>query len=297
MDLNVWWIGLIVVVIVLAVAIVVARSRAAERRERWHRQQRYNLEDTGQRVPLAEPAPDAPPGAPIGEMGVGSDSRRAPTLLETLRAEELSDEPLAASPESSPPAVLGRIVDTPDGEMVLTTPPFALREAILTSRAGRYFNRLSRRVPPWVVCCPKVRLESLLTPTAPDNRNAADWAAWRRRVRWRSVDIVLVDRRAWRPILAIVFRVPANRPVARALAGDQDRMLDEVFITVGLPFVRVSGAFEQDWALILPHIEQAILPTTDDEAQQDVRATAEPISPEAAVNLLKLDEDKGWLLG
>ena len=292
-----WWIALIAVAIVLAVAAVVARKRSIVQRERWDRQSRYRIEDTDERIPLAEPRDSSASAAEIPKVTLVTEPRRAPTLLESLRASEQPNKPASAPSTSPAPPVLGRIVDTPDGEIVLTTPPFTLRDAVLMPRAGRFFNRLSRRVPAWVVCCPKVRLEALLTPTAPDNRDPTDWAAWRRRVRWRSLDIVLIDRRTWRPLLAIVFRLPSNRPVARALGGNQDRMLDEVLTTVGLPLVRVNGTFEQDWPLIQPYVEQAILQSADEEAMPDVQASAEPISPEAAVNLLRLDEDKGWLLG
>ena len=179
--------------------------------------------------------------------------------------------------------------------MVLTTPPFALRRSMLGRKVGRYVNRLNLRVPAWVVCCPKVRLDAVLTPTAPDGREAADWAAWRRRVRWRSFDVLILDRRTWRPIVAVVFDHSPGTPDARAIAGGQDRMIDEVLGAVGLPLLRLSGEFASDWPLIHPYIEEAILPSTDDEKQAEERA--QTIAPDAAVNLLRLDKDQGWILG
>lgn len=104
----------------------------------------------------------------------------------------------------------GRLVHTPDGEMILTRPPFALKGNVFSSRVGGYVNGLSRRLPAWVVACPRIRMDSLVTPTPPDGRDPTDWSTWRRRVRMRSIDILLCDRRDWKPLLAIMLERPAQ---------------------------------------------------------------------------------------
>jgi hypothetical protein len=197
--------------------------------------------------------------------------------------------------------VTGRLVNTPDGEMILTTPPFALRGPLFPGRSGRFVNMLMRRVPAWVAVCPKVRLDALLTPTRPDGRDPADWREWRRRVRVRSVDLVLCDRRDWRPVVAVVFD-PRPAVDARAIAGGQDRIIDEVLAGVGLPLLRLSGVFEKDWPVIKPYVDELILPSVDERrvieasyAQGRVEGAGGD-EEGGAVNLLRMDDSRGGIL-
>ena len=214
-------------------------------------------------------------------------------------ATSIARESAAAIPESAAPPVLpsfsGRMVSTPDGEMILTTPPFALRNAIFSNRSGRFVNMLARRAPAWVMVCPRVRLDALLTPTKPDGRDPADWREWRKRVRVRSVDLVLCDRRTWRPLVAILFDKTRNID-ARKVAGGQDRMIDEVLGAAGLPLLRLSGEFERDWPLVKPYVEESILPHMTDEQVLDASMRTERVSGEGAVTLLRMDQEKGWVL-
>lgn len=265
------------------VGVVMWRRQATEkRRSQDERRKRFSIPETTERVPLApEKAPESAP-APIEDLPL-PDSRRS---VHT------------PAPRSK---VTGRIVNTPDGEMILTTPPFVLREAIFSQKIGRFVNGISRRSPAWIVVCPKVRLDTLITPTSPDGRDPADWREWRRRVRMRSVDLVIVDRRTWKPLLAVAF-VHADidaRKIAGGAAGANptgaDRIIDEVLHHVGLPFLRLSGDFEQDWPVIKPYIEDTILPAiSDDHAALADRPA--PVDGDSAVTLLRMDGQKGWLL-
>lgn len=258
-------------------------ARAAEARRR------YAVQDTGERVPLAIDRRTPAAAAPVAEIAPVSNPLRRPGAAPDPDAPPLSDAPVGEG------AVTGRLVNTPDGEMILTTPPFALREAIFTGRSGRFVNLLMRRVPAWVVVCPKVRLDTLVTPTRPDGRDPADWREWRRRVRLRSVDLLLCDRRTWRPVLAILFDARAV-PDARRIAGGQDRMADEVLHAVGLPLLRLTGDFERDWPVIKPHVDDLILPHVDDERVLDAGFAPARIDEGGAVNLLRMDDSRGGLL-
>ena len=279
------WILGIIGVAVFAAAIYAIATSGPKARAREERRRRFYLEETGERIDLAGEPEGTPSLPPIGEVAPSHEmpsrgAEAAPAVVETQ------------DPRPSRKA-LGRLVMTPDGEAILTTPPFELREAIFTHKSGRYVSALYRRVPPWVVVCPKVRLDALLTPTAPDGRDAEDWRTWRNRVRVRSVDFVLCDRRTWKPLLAVV--IDGAHSDAHKVGGGKDRIIDEVLGAVGLPFVRGTGRFVDDWPMIRPHVEHAILPAPDETetVQPDEGGRARP---NGAVAMLRMDEHKGWLL-
>jgi hypothetical protein len=304
-----WVLGILVLAIVATLVYAVAhrpeKQRAAEARKR------YALDALdATRIPLAEEKPAAPV-TPIAETNgtfIFSDDRTTPRTVNSNWLGDLAreDTGLAKVIAPEPAAVGGRLVQTADGESVLTTPPFSLRPQMLSNRLGRYTNGLSKRLPAWIVACPRVRLESLVTPTPPDGRDAADWSQWRRRVRVRAIDVVICDRRTWQPIVAIMLK-PANKfsrksgtngtVTALTLGGGQDRMIDEVLSHVGLTLIHGSGKIAEDWPLIEPYLEQAILKTPSEEelllATEDTHGRPDP---EAAVKLLRMDDDKGWLL-
>ncbi len=283
-----WALLILGLLIVAGAAVVVLRSKSADQRAVEDRRRRFALKDTGERVPMAPergPAP-APSAADSG----------APIFAPTLAATDINPPAELAPPPRPPaPAFTGRMVSTPDGDMILTSPPFTLREAMFSNKSGRFVNMLSRRAPAWVVVCPRVRLDALLTPTKPDGRDPADWRDWRKRVRVRSVDLVLCDRRTWRPLVAILFDSPRGTDV-RKVAGGRDRMIDEVLASVGLPLLRLVGEFDHDWPLVKPYVEESILPHMTDEQVLDASMRTERVSGEGAVELLRMDQEKGWML-
>ncbi len=272
-----WGLLILGVLIAATAAALALRGKSDDQKAAADRRRRFAIKDTDERLPMA---PDRVPVVPATIIG---DVLQPPSL-----------------PVPTPRAggVQGRIVHTPDGEMILTTPPFALREMLFTSRAGRFVNMLSRRVPAWVMICPRVRLDSLLTPTKPDGRDPADWREWRRRVRVRSVDLVLCDRRTWKPLVAVLL-VQQQTVQSRKVAGGQDRMIDEVLAAAGLPLLRLSGDFEKDWPLLRPYVEESILPHISDEQALEHTMLAERterVSGDGAVELLRMDQDEGWVL-
>lgn len=268
-----WVLSILSLLAAAAVAWVALRRHSAERKATQATRTRFAIRDSAERIPLAPDRPAQPPALapteilPIGGMG---------------------------SPIREGAAVAGRLVNTPDGEMILTTPPFALREAIFRKRIGRFVNMLARRIPPWMMLCPRVRLDTLIVPTPPDGRDAADWREWRKRIRVRSLDLVLCDRRDWRPIVCVVFETASAD--ARTFAGGQDRIIDEVLAHVGLPLLRLSGDFTKDWPLIQPYIDQGILRHISDEEALEGVMRPEPVDTDSAVTLLRMDQDKGWVL-
>lgn len=279
------WILGIIGVAVFAAAIYAIATSGPKARAREERRRRFHLRETGERIELAGAPPEAAALPAIEEAAPISVS--APMRAEAEPAIVETQEP---RPTRQP---LGRLVMTPEGEAILTTPPFELRESLFTNRSGRYVSALYRRVPPWVVVCPKVRLDALLTPTPPDGRDAEDWRTWRNRVRMRSVDFVLCDRRTWKPLLAMVIDTAHND--AHKLGGGKDRIVDEVLGAVGLPFVRGTGRFVDDWPMIRPYIEHAILPAPQ-ESEAAPLDEAGRARPNGAVAMLRMDEHKGWLL-
>ena len=236
-------------------------SRKAAR-DRAERRRRYTIPDSEQRVPLAPPAPPREPEPEIEEIApISLESVEAGTpIFEDPLATQKVDGLLLGDDEPSldvAPVIEGRMVTTPEGEMILTTPPFRVRETLLGRREAAYAKAIAKRLPRGVVLCPKVRLESLLMPTPPDGRDPEDWRAWRRRVRMRAVDFVICDARGggWRPLLAVEIDRPALS--ARKIGGGVDRMIDEVLAGAGLPFVRCSGDPESDWGMIEPYVRES----------------------------------------
>lgn len=263
---------LVAIAVGVGIAVYIGLSRKAAK-ERAERRRRYAIHETEERIPLAPP--DPPRVSPqVEELAAyvaarnGEDSDQievAPQVEGTLIFEDsLATQRVEGMrlPEEEPsldvpPAVEGRMVLTPEGEMIITTPPFKLRDAILGQRETAYAAAIWRRLPAGMALCPKVRLESLLTPTAPDGRDPEDWRTWRRRVRMRAVDFVICDTRqgTWRPVLAIEVDRP---PMAtRKIGGGVDRMIDEVLTAVGLPFVRCTGDPEGDWGMIEPYLRDS----------------------------------------
>lgn len=251
------WTLVIASVCVLALAGLIAwvalTPAKRRQREREDRRRRFVVENTDERLalnPEHTPAPSSGSGETSAWLGAAATG-------EVTRIE---------------PGVTGRLVETPVGERIMTTPPFGLRESLLGVRGTRYFRSLSRHVPAWVVVCPKVRMDSIVSPKNPVKamvRDALDWATWRRRVRLRSVDFLLCDSRTFRPLLAIVITRTGTANGVRsmfAVGGGQDRIPDEVFQAVGLPMVRVSGVFRKDWSMIRPYVDQAILPSVSEDA-------------------------------
>lgn len=286
------WLVLLILglMVVISVIIIVVTRREETRREK--QRERFELRDTGERLPLAGPKAPVEPPRPIEEIATFVSTE----IADDKRAEETrEDKALTAIAEGEDLKLpTGRFVKTPDGESLLTTPPFKRRESIFSKKHGRYAQSLTRRLPPWLVVCPKVRLDTLVSPTSPDGRDPDDWREWRRRVRMRAVDLVLIDRRTWEPLLAIVL--DRDHPTsAVTVGGGKDRIIDEVLAAVHLPLIRGTGSFKDDWPAIRPYVDQAMLPSSEDSDREPVMGGA-AWDASAAVKLLSFDDERGGLL-
>ncbi|MBX3359469.1 MAG: DUF2726 domain-containing protein [Phycisphaeraceae bacterium] len=252
-----WFIVAAVLVLVAAAWFVVAKLSARAAEERAERVRRYAIRDTGERLGFAPSAtetsadPQADTATTIQYLSRGPGDEIPAASIEPDLASIASAEPGAGDGGTH-----GRLVTTPDGEMILTTPPFSQRPTLLSNREAEYAAAIRKRLPESLVLCPKVRLESMVMPTPPDGRDPADWRTWRKRVRVRAVDLVICDARTWRPVLAIEIDQPGTH--ARQVAGGVDRMVDEVLATVGIPLVRCRGDdASADWPMIAPYLAGA----------------------------------------
>jgi hypothetical protein len=111
----------------------------------------------------------------------------------------------------------------------------------------------------------------------------------------RSIDLLLVDHRTWEPLLAIVLERD-HAPVAGAIGGGKDRIIDEVLATIGLPLIRGTGSFKEDWPAIRPYVEQAMLPTGEDADHEPSILSGNTWDASAVVKLLRIDDERGGLL-
>lgn len=242
-----------------------SRMSAAQRekdaaRKRWV----LNSQDAA-RIPLAADAPSSPSSAMADTatpIFLGPRTPRdvpEPVVSDPLAEQAAFLSPLDESPsaiyDESPLPAPARLVLTPDGEMVLTAPPFTLRQSILPAPAAALLHAIAGRLPTGFILCPRVRLESLVEPTSPVDRDPDDWRQWRRRVRLRSVDAAVCRLEAvgWRPVLAIEIDAPPS--MSRNSAPD--RIVDEVLEAAGLPVVHVehSATVDQAWTLIRTRLD------------------------------------------
>lgn len=253
----IWLLLSIFLVIALGSAAMLFHTQRRKDREHAAARRRYQLPESTQRIGVLDNNPDRPRGKTLRELLLDESDEAAGTVLRDPNASTLF-------------AHESRMVQGVDGDMLLTRPPFVLRHSIVGVRLGRYLDRLSRRLQPWVVVCPRVRLDAIVAATNPLGRDPDDWRRWRKRARLRAIDILICDRRNWRPILAVVLKRQSKTlldqlklPTAGAGGSGGDRMIDEILNQVGLPVVYASGAFATDWRLIAPYVDESILRTRD----------------------------------
>lgn len=328
------FLGTLIVLGTLALLHRRSHRQTLSQRARLTQRRREQLTDTPERIALAKPSDSSPVPAPLGGSGAPlSTDPLVSTITGTLSISpvgqrfELADPGAGASIRLiAPPTLAGsqlgvpeggggggggpfpgaRFVKTPDGEAMMTAPPFKAKPALFNRRQATYARALLGRLPPWVVLCPKTRMDALVSPTPPDGRDPQDWRTWRTRVRWRAVDLLLCDRRTWRPVLAVIFdhphasadASPSSSP-SRRVGGGRDRIIDEVLHAVGIPFVRATGDFLADWAAIEPYVSEAILRSgLVDEAFDKELAELEEMRRlgDSAVNLMAIDGDDGFAL-
>ena len=97
-------------------------------------------------------------------------------------------------------------------------------------------------------------------------------------------------------MLAILFERHDGEVRVTEIASGRDRIVDEVLASVGLPFIRATGRFKDDWHVIRPYVEQAMLPSSLAEETEDDSLGGTGWDSSAVVNLLRADDEKGWML-
>ncbi|MGD9691832.1 MAG: DUF2726 domain-containing protein [Phycisphaerales bacterium] len=208
------------------------------------------IEDTmGARVPLREEPSFARPLNDVGSSGDDSGWWQVDN-----KSSGVSDPNEGTTPGA-------RVVMTPDGPMLLTRAPFRLKRSVMTHRERQFARALAVKLPSGYVACPQVRLDGLVSPVNPRGWDARDWATWRRRVRLRSVDIVICRLPEWTPVVAIEIS-PTEHD---ARAASRDGIVAEVCAEVGLPVVRCSRTPSEDWKLIEPYVRDEVRADTSNK--------------------------------
>lgn len=237
---------------VLGAAWAVWSALRDTRRAKEDRQHaRQEIANQTVRVPMRAPDPSPSQDGVAAFLGASTAAPRAEPEIATVPWSPADVDLLLRAERGEAVAPDARMVETPDGPMVLTRPPFALRQALMSPRQRQYARAIALKLPSGYVVCPQVRLDALVVPTKPGTRGSAeDWRNWRRRVRLRAVDFVICALPEWRPVVAIDIE-PQERSVR---AHQRDRIGDEVFAEVGLPLIRCSGTPGEDWGMIAPYV-------------------------------------------
>jgi len=259
MVIWLWTLATIATAAAVWAVVVAARSVLIARRNRAAKPPApaaASFDRDGPRLPMRDAAPARSPRSndpndasrdPV--LGVVGPRSVEPPMADS-RMREWSEQELAWMLREEKPA--SRRVMTPNGPMELTSPPFTLRSSIMSSRERWYARAISVKLPSGFVICPKVRLDTLLTPLPPDDRPVEDWREWRQRVRVRAVDFVICRMPDWEPVVAVLIDTP-DRSVN---SMQTDRLLDETLAEVGLPFIRCSGSPRTDWPMIAPYVKR-----------------------------------------
>jgi hypothetical protein len=245
----IWWVLAGVASVAALVAIAWAARAGGRNRDERRRARQAILGDLG-RLPMREHQPRevVRPTEELTESGAFAAEGQPESRPSNWSSAELAW--LLATPAEQVPGA--RTVETPDGKLTLTPPPFRLRKSVMSHRERAYARALASLIPSGFVMCPQVRLDALLAPTAPGGRSADDWRNWRRRVRLRAVDFVVCRLPDWTPVLAL--EVEGRQRSARAF--QRDRIIDETLIEVGLPVLRCTGDPEGDWPMIEPYLRE-----------------------------------------
>src|SRR5690349_7275559 len=113
------WLVLVILLAMVVGAIVIVVVSKTDERRRAERRRRFELRDTGERLPLAAPTQPAPPAEPKDDGSyLFNGVRVQPGPIATDPRGEIEPDPEFSSEameEQKAPAQ-GRFVNTPDGE-------------------------------------------------------------------------------------------------------------------------------------------------------------------------------------
>lgn len=135
-----------------------------------------------------------------------------------------------------------------------TNKPYKLRQSILTATELAFYHALCEALPHYAIC-PQVRMADIVTPTTRSYRDL-------NRVANKHVDFVICDRSTLRPIVAIELD---DRSHARTDRQERDTFVNNVYLSVGLPIIRVKPQPKYDTLDLRQYIERYAEQTTFNE--------------------------------
>ncbi len=115
--------------------------------------------------------------------------------------------------------------------------PYQRRERLMTEAEGSFYQVLELALPAdRYRLFGKVRVEDLISVKPGLDRQA--WQSFRNRIKSRHIDIVVVERKTFKPVWAVELDDKSHDSVKRR---ERDSFLDNAFQAAGLPLVRFKA--------------------------------------------------------
>lgn len=127
--------------------------------------------------------------------------------------------------------------------------PYRLREPFLTSTELALFRVLTEMMGSRYVICPKVSLNDVFYILRP-NENVHFFNKFFR----KHVDFLLCDSKTFAPS----FGVEIVKPIAKEMAREADKFMDELFTDAGVPLVHISSSEKYDASDIIALFQLAV---------------------------------------
>lgn len=160
--------------------------------------------------------------------------------------------------------------------------PYQRRERLMTEAEGSFYQVLELALPAdRYRLFGKVRVEDLISVKAGLDRQA--WQSFRNRIKSRHIDIVVVERKTFKPVWAVELDDKSHDSAKRK---ERDSFLDNAFEAAGLPLVRFKAkrsytAADLQRALGLDQINLPVDETIA-ESEESMASSVEPISASRA---------------
>ncbi|PHQ27424.1 hypothetical protein CLH62_07610 [Marinobacter guineae] len=145
--------------------------------------------------------------------------------------------------------------------------PYQRRERLMTEAEGSFYQVLELALPAdRYRLFGKVRVEDLISVKPGLDRQA--WHSFRNRIKSRHIDIVIVERKTFKPVWAVELDDKSHDSAKRK---ERDSFLDNAFEAAGLPLVRFKAKRSYTTADLqrAMGLDQANLPTDETIAQSE----------------------------
>jgi hypothetical protein len=137
-------------------------------------------------------------------------------------------------------AVIVFLIASPRSPLAKKVPvefPYQCRERLMTEAEGSFYQVLELALPADLFrLFGKVRVEDLISVRPGLDRHA--WQSFRNRIKSRHIDIVVVERKTFKPVWAIELDDKSHDSAKRK---ERDSFLDNAFEAAGLPLVRFKA--------------------------------------------------------